>query len=224
MEDIFRDSIWQFVGAILGFIAIVVTIVIFIVQRAQKKLSYEVVSRETIVSAKDGFSEKIQILYEGQPVNEVDLLILKFVNSGNVPITSNDFEKALSIEFSGQVDVLTAEVTETLPSNLKTEISFEEDIISVAPLLLNSGDTFTIKILLNEFDNVIKVNGRIIGVKAIEKQEKTSPLNNLNYMIGIVSLIISGFFSVRENPSLGLIFLIIGLLFLAVSVKSFKSK
>jgi hypothetical protein len=47
---------------------------------------------------KEGLEGKIQILFEGQIVKKVNLLVLKIINNGNLPITSSDFEKtSLSI-------------------------------------------------------------------------------------------------------------------------------
>jgi hypothetical protein len=175
MEDIFRDGIWQFIGAILAFFSIVIAIIIYLAQRSRKKLSYEIISSETVVSAKYEFSEKIQILFQGQRVSEVNLLILKFTNSGNTPITSNDFEQSLSIKFNKLVNVLAVEITETVPGNLKVEFSGDKDVISIAPLLLNSGDTFSIKVLLGGFQSDVIVDGRIVGVKTIEKKEDNPP-------------------------------------------------
>ena len=49
MDELFRDPIWQFVGAILGLIAIVVTIIIFILQRRKKSLVYEILANTSLI-------------------------------------------------------------------------------------------------------------------------------------------------------------------------------
>jgi len=45
MPEALRDPIWQFIGAVLAFAAIVISILLYFMQRRRKALSYEIVSR-----------------------------------------------------------------------------------------------------------------------------------------------------------------------------------
>jgi len=50
MEELLRDQIWQFVGAILGFIAIIVTVILYIVERRRKSLVYKVLTYASLLT------------------------------------------------------------------------------------------------------------------------------------------------------------------------------
>src|SRR5688500_12158935 len=99
MQDIFRDQIWQFIGAILGLVALVATIIIYLLQRRKKSLVYEVVTSAPLLSMSDEVKGKVQILYEGSPVQLVHLLIINIFNDGNLGIQASDFERPLVFQF-----------------------------------------------------------------------------------------------------------------------------
>ncbi len=174
-----RDPIWQFVGAILTLIAIIATLAVYIGQRRKKSLMFEVLSKSPVLSAAEEIAGKLQILFQNQPVREVYLVVLRLFNAGNIPITSSDYERNISITFGGKARVLTAEVSETEPENLDAEISIKSlSSIELKPTLLNPGDSITIKILVSDFEGNIQVDGRIVGVKQIQER-KESPRNRL---------------------------------------------
>jgi hypothetical protein len=58
--DLLRDGIWQFFGAVLGLIAIIVSVIIYLRQRGRKQISCEVVSKSTIVRISDEVKTKLQ--------------------------------------------------------------------------------------------------------------------------------------------------------------------
>ena len=44
----------------------------------------------------------------------------------------------------------------------------------LAPILLNSGDSITVKMLVSQFDREVSIDGRIAGVKAKASQGRVS--------------------------------------------------
>jgi hypothetical protein len=88
--DILRDPIWQFVGAILGLIAIIISIMLFWIQHQRKSLSFEIIHNAYLVRSKDEVKDKLKILYEKKPIENLLLLIVRLVNTGNVPILASD--------------------------------------------------------------------------------------------------------------------------------------
>lgn len=54
--------------------------------RNRKRLSYEILSNVVLVSAEKEIEDKIEILYEGQSVKNVRILVIKVVNDGYQPI------------------------------------------------------------------------------------------------------------------------------------------
>ena len=91
MLEILRDQIWQFVGAAFGFVAIIISIILWRTQRRRKALSYDIISRAPLLSVDDEIKGKLKIYFDGKPVQDIHLVLVKIINSGNVPIVSTDY-------------------------------------------------------------------------------------------------------------------------------------
>lgn len=167
MQEILRDPLWTFVGAIFAIIAVVVMILIFFAQRKGKKLSYEITSNSQLLGVKDEVQGKVQILYEGKEVRNVHLLTIKFINNGGHSISSSDYEYPLSISIDPISRILTHEIVNEDPKNLGINLRKEENKIIINPVLLNIKDSFCIKMLVSDFQGRPEIEGRISGVKNI---------------------------------------------------------
>ena len=202
MMDFLRDPIWQFIGAVLALIALFVSIYLFVLQRRKKTLAYEILSETKLLTMKEGFEGKVQILFEGQSVKNVHLLVIKIINNGNIPIASSDFEKALTFAFNEDVNILSAEIIDTYPKTLKPMIDTNQNRLVLNPTLLNSGDSITFKLLLTQYDGKIEVDTRIIGVSEVKKatEQRTQ---SLYYLIAgtIITLVGLVGFVVRSSVS-----------------------
>jgi len=172
MLEILRDQVWEFVGGVfLGLVAIVVSIFLWWTQRRRKALSYEIISRTSLLSIEDEIKGKLEIFFDGKPVQDVHLIVFKIVNSGNVPIVSTDYERPVSLTFGENPQILSAEVSETNPDNLRASVDIEATRVVLGRVLLNSGDSITLKFLVSQLGEV-SVDGRIVGVK--EMRERTA--------------------------------------------------
>lgn len=174
MLDILRDSIWQFIGAILALIAII----LILVQRKRKALSYKIISNTPLVKIKEDIKGRLQVLFDEKPVENIYLIIIKFINSGNLPIKSADYESPVNLNFNENVQLLTAEVIDTNPKTLEASAKIERTKVLLKPTLLNENDSITIKVLVNQFDGNFSVGGRIIGVKEIRELTERKWLNS----------------------------------------------
>jgi len=127
---------------------VVVSIFIYYKSRKTKKLSYKIITDEPLLTVDEELQGKIKVLYENNPIEDISLLIIKFLNNGNEPIKSDDFEEPVTISFGPNVGVLSTELTNANPSTIKARLNSENDKIIIEPLLLNKGDSITIKMLL----------------------------------------------------------------------------
>ena len=202
MTEIFRDPVWQFVGAILAIIAIVISIAIYYAQRKRKKLTYEIISKTSILSLAEEIEGKLKIIFEGEQVNQVHLLVIRLTNTGNTPITSKDYEREIKLLFGDTSKILTADVSETIPENLGATITKTEQEIILKPVLLNSGDAVTIKALISQFDGSVSIDGRVVGIKSIEKRKDNSALSIILMVLGIVFTFGAMFFLIKSTPRL----------------------
>ena len=169
MDELIRDPLWTFVGVIFALLAVVVTISIFLAQRKKKRLSYEITSNTQLLGVKEEIQGKVKVLYEGNEVKNVHLLTLKFTNSGNQPISSNDYERPLNISVNNEATILTYEIIDEEPENLGAEFSQQGNTLTLSPLLLNSKDSFSIKALVSDLEGRPEIDGRINGVKSIAR-------------------------------------------------------
>jgi len=170
MLTLLRDPVWQFVGAVIAFGATVVAVTMTLRQRRQKRLTYSL--RTYLLATVHGdIKTRVSILYDGNPVKDVRLVQIEFKNTGNVPIATQDFERPLRIAFNKKSRILTAEITESIPSDLGPAIdtNWSKGVpeVVVEPLLLNPSDSFIVKLLLAgsvEYE----VSARIVGVGSVE--------------------------------------------------------
>ena len=176
LGNILNNQIWTAIGVIatiiLGLAAIIVAIILFLLGKKKKRLAYYIVSNTQLVGIENSIQDKIKILYDEKQVTNVHLISIKFINSGNEPISVDDFDKPISIRYDSNVNVLTHEILEKYPKNLDAVTRGKEEVIEVEPLLLNIKDEFTVNILASNFDGDIDISARIRGVKELEIYNK----------------------------------------------------
>ena len=194
--DILRDSIWQFGGFVLALVAIGVSIFIYLKSRHRKELSYEIISNTSLVSIDDSddvVTGRIEILFEGHSVENVNLAITRLVNSGNVPIVKDDYDSPIKFEFGVEAEIFSVKVIQSKPENLMPtmfvhyasphiKLKSLKGPIEIEPLLLNSKDEFTFKVLGSNIGK-ISAGGRIVGVKEIKLLEINRNVSDLDSII-----------------------------------------
>lgn len=167
--DIIRDPMWQFFGAILVVIGIIISIILYWIQRPKSSVSWKIIANSPLVKISSEIRGNLQVLFDGSPVKDIQLIIIKIINTGNVSIKSGDYEHPINLNFDKKAQILTAEVIETNPNNIEASTNIEGNSVIISPTLLNKGDSVTIKTLVNQFNNHISIDGRIVGVKDIKK-------------------------------------------------------
>ena len=170
MPDILYSPIWQFVGAIFALLAILLTLSLYLKQRRRKALAYVVISSADLLSIEEGIRRRVKILFDDAPVESVRLIIIKLVNPGELPISKDDYESPVQFRFGKNSTVLSYEIIHKVPANLPVELSINSDGIIFNKILLNSGDSVTVKVLVSGRPE-LRVEGRIEGVKEIVGSE-----------------------------------------------------
>ncbi len=200
MIGFFRDPAWQFVGVVLALAALVVSLLIYWLQRQKKSLSYEILSKNQLLTVKEALEGRLQVLYEGQPAQNICLLFIRLFNSGNVPIPASDYERKISLSIGTSSKILSGVVTNVYPKNLAIDISIEENRVTLQPILLNSKDSVTLKLLVSDFNANITVDGRIVGVKSITKSNQTHRLETLLTLFAWASFIVGAYLIFNFTP------------------------
>jgi hypothetical protein len=135
----------------------------------KKELTYRLLADGPVFSPDDEIRDRVEIFYDKKPVEAVSFLIIQFTNSGRTNISKNDFDGDLKFNFQGTVKILSADVIERNPSELPVEFEPILSTVLIRPLLLNRGDSFKIKILVDTLKPVLTVEARIVGVKSVKR-------------------------------------------------------
>jgi len=207
--EVFRDQVWQFVGAFLGLVAICVTIILYLRQRSRRALTFDILSCTSLISEPEEAEGCLQIVFGEQRVHQVYLLMIRITNSGNQPIESTHYERPLTLCVKEPARILTAEVVETNRSSLSTELlpggadKWESRLppdltldtnlrtIPLRSILLNGGDSFVIKMLVSEYrPGDFSLDGRVVGVSDIEKTKRRPWLQWYWLLVGLVLLLV----------------------------------
>jgi hypothetical protein len=182
---ILRDPAWQSAGVV---VTIVVALVIYLLQRQRKSLSYEILSINQLLTVGEELEGKLQVIYNGEPAKDICLLIIRLYNSGNLPITTADYERPVSLLTGDSSKILSTVITNVNPENLSFQLKIESQKISIDPILLNSKDSVTIKMLISDFSGKLVVDGRIAGVKSISNSQIISMYDIVISLITLVSI------------------------------------
>lgn len=172
MPEWLQESFWQWV------IGIVVAIVLGVaaiygppyLQRTRRELWYRTFSWPLVEDTQD---ERIRILYNSQPVNSLYIVILALRYRGNQPIRESDYESPISLKFWGRAQVLSAEMVRAVPEDIAINPTVEDTgCVSLTPVLFNDGDHVSIKVLVDQYQGLSAVNGRIAGVERIRNERE----------------------------------------------------
>ena len=192
MIESLRDPLWQFIGALIGLAALVLTIVIFWFQRKRRELSYRIDYQEPLLQIDNAIAGRLKVLFDDTPVNEVYLLVVRVSNSGNVPILATDFVSPMELTLDPAAKILSASVGTQNPRNLGASISVENALqrIVVSPILMNPGDFFRLNILLTQSSYRLAVDGRVVGVREIQaKPYQAKALNTIAMVSSLMALV-----------------------------------
>jgi hypothetical protein len=172
------DSITTILGVllvvafvILGSINIIVLSVILYRRQTRKSIRYKVLALEPVLTRKDIQERKVTLLYEQERVDNLTLAVVKIVNDGKVPVPASDYERPISVSAGEGAQFLSAEVLGTNPPTLTPTVWVTQKqqrcVVELTPLLLNAGDSVTVKCLLSGVQRNVEVDARITGVNGV---------------------------------------------------------
>src|ERR1700719_931904 len=180
----------------VGILTVLASIIIYQLQKRKKNLSYTILSNIELLTKNEKVTGKVQVLYEGHEVNNIQVLTLKLFNGGNTSIDKTDFNEDIKIEFPSPTKILSVELVSTRPKDLSVSCDdISPNGVIIFPLLLNGGDEITYKFIGDGELKDFTITGRIKDISSIKKvKEKTSlfPLTAISGLL-LVSTIFSFF-------------------------------
>lgn len=149
MLEFFRDGIWQFIGAFLT-VAVPFATWWFGIRIKEKSLIYDVVVIVPLLTIAEEVKGKIKVFYEDKPVENLYIVILELYNNGRKSILPEHFLDPIRFVFSKGSKILTTEVINSTPIDLKSKIivNIEVDSFTIDPTLINQNDKMKFKVLV----------------------------------------------------------------------------
>ena len=158
-------------------------------QKKIKKINYEYISNSNIISVDSQFKEAIEFRFNGERIEKLWLIIIKFTNTGNTPIEARDFEGGIKIKSKSLDKILSHEVIDVSPKNLNVKSVKHDDHLELMPCLMNPQDHYSLKILVNEYEPTFDINSRISGIKSIKEGSVKPKISMGRYLSGCIRLV-----------------------------------
>jgi hypothetical protein len=178
-------------------IAITVTILLWWLNQRHKQLSYTILWRHPLMNLARVIADRMDVRFDGQPVRDVHLVVLKVKNSGHIPINVRDYASRLTVMFSHPSRILVAEVLDVQPAYLAEREgenhtagsliqSVEETKVILRPVLLNSGDFIVLQMLVTSLAGKIMLLGNIEGISNISEAKNRMLIPSALSYFGVI--------------------------------------
>lgn len=186
---------WTIIQTSISAVAVCLMALFYYLRRRRKEFRCQILFRQPLWTIRDEFAGRTQVLFDGQPVPDVQLMTLKISNSGNQPIASTDYERPVRLSVGDQSTILSAEVVEPHPDQLTPQITILNNALLVQPLLMNPKDSFVIKVLASHLAPDVRCDARIVGVKDV-RFGAPSPYHSIfwNLLGGFLLFVLAAFF------------------------------
>ena len=168
-------GMWGVVATII--VGVAVPIILFIAQIKIKNIEIIRVSSTPLINIDSKYAGDLEIFYQGEKIEDATSIVLGVINTGNQPITKNDFEDSIVIMFNCNTEIIKAGILKTLPTGINPIIETEKNSIVLNPLLINPRDIIIISTIVRSFDGKIDIAGRIKDIKEIKIENKNSKSN-----------------------------------------------
>ena len=165
------------VAVLIPIILAIIGILVPILLEDEKQLSLEVIENKALISVDQKIREEIMISYNGEVMERLFLLTLKFVNTGDLGI-NGETDIVESIEISLREDNCTIiGEPEILENPIDVKLTFypttDQKTVKFDFDLMNSDDYFLMDILYTGDELADpKVHAKIVDIKDIEIRSK----------------------------------------------------
>lgn len=152
-------------GVLLSLVSLIAGGLLYRLGKTRKEMGYEVLTVTQLLTPREELEGHLQILFDGEEVRDVSLVLVQVFNSGNEAITAEDFVRPMTLGVAGKL--LSAEVVERVPEELDVSVALLGNRCHLAPALMNAGDVLTLRLVVSEFHAPIAIDTRIVGVPRV---------------------------------------------------------
>jgi hypothetical protein len=144
----------------------------------RKEITYEIFDKSPLINWTEDIRGKLKLSFMGMDVEDAHSIVVQIKNTGNQAIAAKDFAQAFIFLFGKDAEVLTYDVVQKTPDNLKLDLSIglgaeNATSLQIEPFLLNKGESFILKALVSKFSGEVTIDARIADAK-IKNPEATS--------------------------------------------------
>lgn len=193
MPHFLEDPAW--LALIVACVGVVVAIAFGAANIKRKRVSCKVESNTLLATVSQSVADKVHLTFDGEVVKAPREVIFTVRNTGNVPVSADDFGgKPLRIQFGDEARILEAEVLATLPTTLRDEltIAHEQSAVAMPAVLLNQGSWIKFRVVVDNFGGTLTVATLIRGIPAIAVEyPEGSDLRPVFRVFGLVFVIAS---------------------------------
>ncbi|MDO6759609.1 hypothetical protein Q4566_05295 [Tamlana sp. 2_MG-2023] len=150
---------------LIAIIGIALPIILFIVSKDIKELSFKNIAVTELVSDKKISDESIKVFFDNEQVFNLYSISSVLTNTGNVPIINSELLNSLHVSFQDSVKILKYTIN-TKPSNIKLDKeSQSNNTLILKPDLLNPKDNIHINFYVTSPNEKVlpKITSRIVG-------------------------------------------------------------
>ncbi|NOZ83899.1 MAG: hypothetical protein GXP60_03680 [Epsilonproteobacteria bacterium] len=198
---------------ILVIIGLVIPIFLFLNSKSIKELSFKNIAITELVSEKDITDDAIKVYFDNVRVFNLYSVSCLLVNSGNQPVTKNDFSDYFRISFPDSVQILKYSIRKTPESIILVDTALETNNFNILPDLLNPNESleFSFYISSPNTDLLPMTKSRLIGGEVLNLDFKEEIKSKTEFS----NMTFSAFYGWIYWISLIYTILVIGLMFWA---------
>jgi hypothetical protein len=202
--------------AVLTIVSILTAITIAVIfqwWRNRKILAYKIVSSAALFETDDDIKEKLEIIYDGQSIENAWLFVVRISNKGQQPIDDKDYKGNIKFQFADDAEVLSATLIASYPDDLELEMidKAKKNELLIKPFLMNKQDYAEIKILVCSESDEVECLARAVGIKSIKREREEQEFEDryafrifLTIMLlvsaSLVLINIASYFKVKSIP------------------------
>jgi len=141
VTNVLRDPRWQFIGVIVAIAFGLWTVFTYWIEQEIYELKVTALANSSLVQIDEGFSNDIEISYDGRFVDNLSLIEIRLENSGNQPIPSSSYERPIKFQFAQGAEILQASVIESIPDDIDLVINVDltqKHEATIEPILFNA--------------------------------------------------------------------------------------
>lgn len=164
---------WNAIGAFVGVVALVVSVALYAMGRKRKRFAWCPEAKTSIVRKPKGAESRLGVTFDGEPVANADLVLLRLRNAGNQTIAASDFEDTLRLHFeTGDAKdaprVLSVEPVKLSNPAMQVKVTIEAGRVVVHPVMLNEGDSLQLRIIGENLAQAkLALQGRLSGIPTL---------------------------------------------------------